>query len=90
MRTRNEMMPPADAGPVERPVRPVSGARRLRTAEADAAKQAMKAGAHAGLAEHFQKALEEIAYHDYGQWRPPFDPQAVAIGALKKAGVYED
>ncbi len=22
MRTRNEMMPPADAGPVERPVRP--------------------------------------------------------------------
>ena len=25
MRTRNEMMPPADAGPVERPVRPHSG-----------------------------------------------------------------
>ncbi len=28
MRTRNEMMSPADAGPVERPVRPVSEACR--------------------------------------------------------------
>ena len=27
MRTRNEMMPPADAGPVERPVRPAAEAR---------------------------------------------------------------
>lgn len=28
MRSRNEMMPPADAGPVERPVRPFAGMRK--------------------------------------------------------------
>lgn len=89
MRSRNEMMTPADEGPVERPVRPVAGARRLRNAEANAAKQAMKAGMHAALQDHYRKALEKIAYHDYGQWNPPFDPQSVAIEALKKAGVYE-
>ena len=89
MRSRNEMMTPADAGPVERPVRPAAGARRLRNAEAQAAKQAMKAGAHAALEAHYRKALEEIAYHDYGQWNPPFDPQIVAIEALKKVGVYK-
>jgi hypothetical protein len=54
-----------------------------------AAKMVMRASAQEVLAKTFQEALECIAYHDYGQWRPPFDPQAVAIEALKKAGVYE-
>lgn len=62
---------------------------KRQIAEAVAAKMVMRASAQEVMALHFRAALEEIAYHDYGQWRPPFDPQAVAIEALKKAGVYE-
>jgi hypothetical protein len=81
MRSRNETMPPLDEGNT------VAGARRLFQAEAEATKQAMKAGAQRGLTAHFQAALEKIAYHDYGQLHPPFDPQEAAIEALTQAGV---
>lgn len=54
-------------------------------AEAVAVKWVMRAGAQQALADHFKAALKEIANHDYGQLRPPFDPQAVAVDALKKA-----
>lgn len=54
-------------------------------AEAFAAKWVMRAGAQEALANHFKAALKEIAGHDYGRLRPTFDPQAVAVDALKKA-----
>lgn len=81
MRTRNEMMPPADAGPVERPVRPGVADVGAAALEAEAARKT-RAEARTALRKRRQKWQDET-----GEWYDKDECRGVDGAAEMEAAI---